>query len=105
MTITTKETIEDPFTTDYVLGFLTRLKSQVMSINTQSADILESMTVRFLRKEMDAISYPCTLGGMRMNNRLFSMAADPDHGETVRFFLSPTVWLRSKEKVIKPKFM
>ena len=86
---------DDPLTPEFMAGFLGRLQEQVMTVQTKSVDILESMSIRFLHAEMAAISYPRALGAMRLEGKLLTLLNDPLHGEAARFYLNPPFWLNS----------
>ena len=90
---------DDPLTPEYMAGFLDRLQSTVMNVRTQSIDILETLSIRFLRVEMQSISYPQALGAIRLEAKLCAMVNDPVHGEAARFYLNPPFWLKSKTRV------
>ena len=92
---------EDPITPEYMEGFLGRLKSDVMSVKTQSIDILETMAIRFLRLEMQSISYPQALGAVRLESKLLALVNDPIHGEAARFYLNPPFWLKARAAKMK----
>jgi len=96
---------EDPLSPEYMAGFLARLQKQVMGVETLSVDILESLAIRFLRREMQAISYPQALGAVRLENKLLGLVNDPTHGEAARFYLNPPFWLKTKVNSAKPNLM